>query len=455
MGTAAQLTRENRTITVDFRSEATYFQLLDDGKAFLEWVIAFVMSLGCQLKHKATCRGGGRLTRHSHYARSRLGGIALWRIQCTTCQAVFTVLPHFILRDRQMRPEVARNALLAAHGGLSLELCAVIEPISPMALYRLMCALGQQRLVAVLTRCGLPLPAYFLADEKHSRCRADKVYLPTIVSGRVIWHLGYTENASATALTPSYQECQRVAVDQEPTDRVRGMLTDGFDSTTKSVHTLFPGARLGNCLRHALTKLPGELTAIASPVRKALRAQVHTLLYRARQRQGLRVFALGQRWRRFANHVATTAGAANGTRVRQWFQEKKAGWYVVLEAPQMPVTSTLLDQAHHAINRKLFMMKAFHHPDGNQQAFLTGLALLDNFVPYQRRAMHAGPCGVEVEGGKVPTRDWWLNLQILTSGGSRWAVTHSTTKSAGLWNIRPSGEPHWASCLRENLTSRS
>jgi hypothetical protein len=26
---------------------------------------------------------------------------------------------------------------------------------------------------------------------------------------------------------------------------------------------------------------------------------------------------------------------------------------------------------------------------------------------------------VEVEGGRVPTRDWFLNLQILTSGGFR------------------------------------
>ena len=62
-----------------------------------------------------------------------------------------------------------------------------------MALYRLVCALGQQSLVTVLTRCGLPLPVYFLADEKHSHCLTEKVYLPTIVSGRVIWHLGYTE----------------------------------------------------------------------------------------------------------------------------------------------------------------------------------------------------------------------------------------------------------------------
>ena len=62
--------------------------------------------------------------------------------------------------------------------------------------------------------------------------------------------------------------------------------------------------------------------AIASPVRKALRSQFHTLLYRARQRKGLRVFALGQRLRRFADRVAHIAGETNGERVRRWFQEK-------------------------------------------------------------------------------------------------------------------------------------
>ena len=90
MRNTARQTRENRTITVDFRSEATYFQLLGDGKAFLECVLAFVITLGFQLTHKATCRGGGCLTRHSHYARVRLGGLTIWRIQCTTCIAVFT-----------------------------------------------------------------------------------------------------------------------------------------------------------------------------------------------------------------------------------------------------------------------------------------------------------------------------------------------------------------------------
>jgi hypothetical protein len=67
----------------------------------------------------------------------RLGGLTIWRLQCTTCRVVFTVLPHFVLRYRQMRPEVARNAVLATHGGLSLEL---------LALSRLICAFGHQSL---------------------------------------------------------------------------------------------------------------------------------------------------------------------------------------------------------------------------------------------------------------------------------------------------------------------
>ena len=419
MGTAAKQIRANRTITVDFRDDATYLQLLGDGKAFVEFVCAFLLSLGFQLAHKATCHGGGCLTRHSHYVRLRVRGITIWRIQCTTCKAVFTVLPHFVLRYRQIRPEVARDALLATHGGLSLELCAVLYHMSPLALYRLICAFGHQSLVPVLTRCGVPLPVYFLADEKHSRCLTAKVYLPTIVSGRLIWHLGYTTAASTAAFIQSYRVFQQAALQQEPSYRVRGILTDGFDSTTSSMRTLFPGARLGNCLRHAINKLPAKLTAIASPVRKALRSQFHTLLYRARQRKGLRVFALGQRLRHFADRVTQSAGEANGERVRRWFHEKKAGWYVVLADPQMPVTSTLLDQAHNPIERKLFAMKGFHHPKGSQQAFLRGLAHLYNLVPYQRRAQHADQCGVEVEGGRVPTTDWFLNLQILTSGGFR------------------------------------
>ncbi len=203
MGQTATPTRENRTLTVDFHDETTYCALLSNPKAFVEFVRAFLLALGFQLLHKASCSEGGYLSRHSHYTRVRLGGRTIWRVQGTTCKAVCTVLPHFVLRYRQMRPEVARDALLATHGGLRVELCAVLAHIAPMARYRLVGALGRQSLVGVLPRGGVPLPVYILADEKHSHCLTNKGSLPTVVSGRVLGHLGYTTAARAAALTPS------------------------------------------------------------------------------------------------------------------------------------------------------------------------------------------------------------------------------------------------------------
>src|SRR5262252_2974516 len=117
----AKAPRQNRTITVDFQDPCTYFRLISDGKAFVECVLAFILALGFQLYHKARCNGGGSLTRHSHYARIRLGGLTIWRMQCTSCKAGFTVLPHCVLRYRRMSPDVAQQALIATHGGLSLE----------------------------------------------------------------------------------------------------------------------------------------------------------------------------------------------------------------------------------------------------------------------------------------------------------------------------------------------
>jgi hypothetical protein len=67
MGQTTKATRENRTITVDFHDETTYSELLGNTKAFVEFVLAFILALGFQLLHKASCSQGGCLTRHSHY----------------------------------------------------------------------------------------------------------------------------------------------------------------------------------------------------------------------------------------------------------------------------------------------------------------------------------------------------------------------------------------------------
>ncbi len=94
----------------DFLDEATYHRLCHDGPRFIDKVVAFILSIGFQLKHKCHCPGE-RLTRHSHYVRARINGITIWRVQCTACRAVFTVLPHFVLRYRKMKAEIAKKVL--------------------------------------------------------------------------------------------------------------------------------------------------------------------------------------------------------------------------------------------------------------------------------------------------------------------------------------------------------
>jgi hypothetical protein len=64
-------------------------------------------------------------------------------------------------------------------------------------------------------------------------------------------------------------------------------------------------------------------------------------------------------------------------------------------------------------------MQGLHQPEGRRQAFLTGLAHVNNLVPYQCRATQASQCEAAVEGRRVPTADWMRNLHLLTSGGFR------------------------------------
>ena len=409
--------RKNCTVHVDFQEESTYFQLIQDGSSFLEFVVAYVLSLGFQFAHKCHCSRRSAFTRHSHYARARLKGLTIWRIQCCECKATFSILPHFVLRYRAISAEVAKNALIASDGGLSLERTSMILHLSAMSVYRLLCSIGVWPVAAVLLRAGLALPKYFLADEKQSKCLAAKAYLPTIVEGRVIWHLGYTTAATAEAFQASYAQFQQAALKADPTYQPQGILTDGFESTRLSLSSLFPLAVIGYCLLHAAKKVASKIKGVSAEIRQSLSRKFAKDLFAPAKLSGMEVFSLSQRLRHFSKRVEKEAGATNALAIKDWFAQKKEGWFITLQNRPMPKTSTLLDQAHNHLDRKLFMMQHFHHQEGNKTRFINALAILYNIIPYQTRAKHAHQNGIQVQGGKMPHQDWFFSLMILTSAG--------------------------------------
>ena len=192
-----------------------------------------------------------------------------------------------------------------------------------MALYRLVCALGQHSLVAVLMRGGLPLLRYLLADEKHSRCLTAKVDLPTIVRGRVIWHLGYSESKSATAFTESYGGINAQPLRMSRRTRYGEPSPMALTGPSTVCRPCFQERVWGIAAPRA-QQAPCKLIGVSASVRQALRAKFHTLLHRCRQHKSLRVVALGQRLRRCADHISNTVGEDHGKRVRNWFREKKS-----------------------------------------------------------------------------------------------------------------------------------
>ena len=203
----------------------------------------------------------------------------------------------------------------------------------------------------------------------------------------------------------------------DPSYQAKGILTDGFSSTRKSLSQLFPVSKLANCMLHATFKLPAQIQGVTKSIRQTLRGQFCRIFFVNNARKTPNNRSLGQRLRRFVEQVKHLAGEENGQRVHRWISRKKARWHVLFADANIPKTTTPIDQLHNAIDRKLFMMKGFHHEQGSQRVFLNGLAILANLIPYQRWAINSGKCAIEVEGGKVPTKDWFLNLQILTSGG--------------------------------------
>ena len=239
--------RQNRTITVDFNNEQTYHQLCGDGKGFIDFVVAFILSIGLQLKHKCGC-SSGRLTRHSHYVRARINGITIWQVQCTGCRAVFTVLPHFVLRrkkneGRDRQESASRHAWRVESRALCRHRKRLSDGNLPFGLFSGTYLPGE-------TPDTLSSYPSISSLTKSTATVWTFVYLPTIGCGRVIWHLGYTTAKSVDAFAADYGEFRQAAIDIDSSYQVAGILTDGFDSTRKSLSQLFPFAKLANCMLH-------------------------------------------------------------------------------------------------------------------------------------------------------------------------------------------------------------
>ncbi len=407
----------NRTIIVDFGNQAQYENIIGNGRAFIELIMAYILSLGFQVLHKNCC-SSNCFTRHSHYARVKCNGITIWRIQCTSCKAVFTVIPSFIMRYFCYPIERVKQALIAYHSGSSLEVCAILHNISAMSLYRIICSLGKYSLCQVLGKAGLTLPKNILADEKHSKCLGEKGYIPLITSGHTTWHIDYVESVEEKVLEDSYKSFDQQVKEVNPQYAPKTVSHDGFRPTANALKNIFGGkVAFLLCWLHTCRSLQNLLKNFSKPLSYRFSFALFKKLQACHQKPSLQKISLKNFFNAMLRTMKELLTEEQLTSVKDWIKRKKTYLYQTMDHPLSLAFSYSLDHICNHLDRKLFMMKYFHHPNSDKSSFLKGFILIHNFIPYQRRAKNAGMSPCQVDGARLPHPDWLVSLLILTSAG--------------------------------------
>ena len=300
-----------------------------------------------------------------------------------------------------------------------------------MAPHRLLCALATSVLGALLTRCGLPLPTYVLADEKHSRCLAAKVYLPTIVmvGGWGIWG---TPRRPVQWLLPSPMACFNAPrLNKNRRIGSQGPSPRALTAPPQSLRDALPGGR------GPLPAPRPQPTPEETPSERVASAPVSPhavphLVVPGTAAQELAGLCAGQRLRHLRPRRAQSREGQWGARPTLVPGQENRLVYGLAD-PQLPATRTLLDQAHNASERKLFARKGFHHPGGSHQAFLTRRAQLYNLSRISAGLSRPVKAGWKWKAGEYPPQP---DAQPANPHLGRLAMSEDTLHHVIRWNVQ-------------------
>ncbi len=321
------------------------------------------------------------------------------------------------MRYFSYRSEQVKNALIAYHGGLSLENCAICFNINAMSLYRIICTFGKSSIPEVFHRAQMALPENGQTDEKHSKCMGENGYIPLITSGHAIWHIDYVESLDEEVLEASYKnfadQTKAIDPDYEPIT----MTHDGYQSTINALRRIFKKTAFLICWIHACRSLAKLLNPFSKEEGEDLSNSLFDALKRYHGKISLQRISL-RSWfsallRRYKNILPNGLFES----LKKWINRRKPYFYASMDHPLSLSFSSSIDHICNHLDRKLFNMKYFHRPGARRDIFLKGFALIHCFIPYQRFAKNAHQSPAQVEGAIMPHPDWFVSLLILTSGG--------------------------------------
>lgn len=433
--------RERRTVVVDFGlSIAKYRQVHGRTATFIERVTA-VMRVVTHVRHNEGCSGGHRYTRHSrrvrhlHVKGGGVTGVGVSQVRCLECDAVFTVLPSFVLRYQRYevglaQPLLEYNLIMDVSYRYQARILQDLNPeladTTPMALWRLMQWLGSAIPVTdLLLRLGMKPATTFIEDEKFVSEAGHQTYIAAIVHREVIWWTAYLPATDEKTLTAAFESFKARVRRFFPRYTPRVALTDGHAPAQAALRTTFPAVSIQECLLHAQRKVNTDLATYRRQHPEATEEfleSTRTRIWKALS-DSKNLYEFSQRLRRVRESLN---GDSLITGRIQKVMDKRNRLMERRRRRGVPTTSVELDQKFKWLNRKYVQMQSLMSEIGGR-CFANAWGIARNFWRFMKGAKRAGTSPVEIAGADVRGHPWLEVVNICAFGA--WEAAPATIQA--------------------------
>jgi hypothetical protein len=337
------------------------------------------------------------------------------RIKLKRNEEVYQLRPSFVMPYMIGRTQEVEKALYYRRWGVPFDALAYGFGRNPMYWYRAYVSLGRLSLVGTTIKDPDRLPAHVLADEKHSRRRGNKTYIPTTVAQECILGAQVVESAGEEDLKKGYQvfrdEAQALQADYTP-DTVN---VDGWTPTHNVWKALFPLITILWCFLHFVLKIKNRCRSD-----KDLLSQLQDRIWPLYHAENRASFA--QRVRRLREWVTPKQMAATVKEKVLDLCAHAADFKKAYAHPGAYRTSNALDRLMDYQDRLLYTMRYFHGTQESASLYVRAMALVWNFHPYGQKTQNKyGPRASPFErlNGFRYHDNWLENMMIAASLGGR------------------------------------
>jgi len=406
-----ELSRGSKTICIPFKSEEHYRRCLEETSTCREHLDAIAQ------QHLELFPPGfehGFIFKGTYHSEKQ--DIDLRRIKLEATGDVFQLRPSFLMPYMVGRTEALDKALYLRQWGVPCDALAYVFGKDASFWYRATLSLGRPSIVGSTIKSKDKLPAHIVADEKHTRLKGEKVYVPTTVAEGCILGASVVSAPSADALEAGYGVFAAEARELEPTYSPETVCTDGWEATWSAWWRLFPAITVLLCYLHSAIKIRdchgGD---------QALRFETLTKVWEAFRAETKASFS--QRIRRLREW---TSQNLPGGRMHQAVVKlcgKREFFAMAYDFVDPYRTSNAVDRLMNHQDRLLYAMRYFHGDLESATLAARAMAMLWNFHPYgarlrrkdgERRSPFADVNGFEYHS------NWLHNFLIASSlGGHR------------------------------------